>query len=273
MDASLMLEKAWAYGENIVGALILLIAGLIIMKWLGGGVRKALSRKENMDQQIVNLTVKFVKIGVFLITLVAVLGRFGVETASIIAVLGGLGLAVGLALQGSLSNVAAGVMLLLLRPFKIGEVVKLAGTVYIVDDIGLFVTAVHQPDGPRVWLPNNQVWGSEIVNMSRFHDDVRRHDEIFGIGYDDDIDKAMDIIKEVISADSRILKDPEPLLAVQELGDSSVNILCRTFTEPADWFQTTLDIRKAVKQAFDAQGISIPYPQRDIHLYQTSTSA
>ena len=203
-----------------------------------------------------------------LITIVAVLGRFGVQTASIVAVLGGLGLAVGLALQGSLSNVASGAMLLLLRPIRIGEVVKLAGTVYIVDDIGLFVTAVHQPDGPKVWLPNNSVWGSEIVNFSRFHDDVRRNDEVFGIGYDDDIDQAIEVIRGVIESEARILKDPEPLLAVTNLGDSSVDILCRTFTKPEDWFDTKLTMLKAVKQALDAHGISIPYPQRDIHVFQ-----
>ena len=266
------MAKAWEYGEDVVKAVIVLIVGLIVMKWAGGLTRRTLSRSKRLQEEIINLLVKIVKLAIFLITLVAVLGEFGVETASIIAVLGGLGLAVGLALQGSLSNIASGVMILALRPFKIGDVVKLSGNVYIVDDIGLFVTAVHQPDGPRVWMPNNNIWGSEIVNLSSIHDDVRRNDEIFGIGYGDDIDHAMKVLKEVIDADERILKDPEPMLAVESLGDNSVNILVRTFTAPGDWYQTKLDTLQAVKKAFDKEGISIPYPQRDVHLHQVPAS-
>lgn len=272
LDWNIVMANGWQYAENIIGALLVLIAGWMVAKFAAGAVRRGLDKRERLDPLIKLVCVKMVRGTILLITLVAVLNKFGVQTASIIAILGGLGLAVGLALQGSLSNVASGVMLMVIRPFTVGQVIKASGEIYIIDDIGLIATKAHLPDGPKVTIPNNQLWGSEIVNLSTMHDDLRRLDETFGISYTDDIDRAFTIIKAVLDQDERYLSEPERLIAVTSLGDSSVNILCRVWVKPADWWLAKLDLIKAVKQAFDREGISIPFPQRDVHLYQESTS-
>lgn len=272
LDPELLAVKAWEYGESVLGALVILVIGLLAAAWAGKGLRRVMSKRENMDPQVTNISVKLLKLLILLATLVAVLGKFGIQTASIIAVLGGLGLAIGLALQGTLSNVASGVMVMMLRPFTIGDAIKVGGEVYLIDDIGLFVTSAHLPDGPRAMLPNNRLWGNEIVNLSRMHDDLRRIDETFGIAYEDDIDAAMAVIQAVLAADGRYLTDPEPLIAVTSLGDSSVNILCRVWARPAEWWLAKLALVKAVKQAFDRSGITIPFPQRDVHVHPAQSA-
>jgi small conductance mechanosensitive channel len=203
---------------------------------------------------------------VIVITLIAVLSRFGVQTTSLIALLGAAGLAIGLALQGTLSNVAAGVMILLFRPFKIGDAVKLGSDVYIIDSIGFFVCTAHLPDGPSAMLPNSKIWGETIINLSVTEKDQRRFDQVYGIGYGDDIEAAIAILQRTAAADARILSQPAPLIQVESLGDSSVNILLRVWTARADWLSAQMDLLKRNKLAFDAAGISIPFPQRDVHM-------
>ena len=183
-----------------------------------------------------------------------------------LALLGAAGLAIGLALQGTLSNVAAGVMILVFRPFKIGDVVNLGGDIYIIDSLGFFICKAHLPDGPTAFLPNSKIWGETILNLSVTDKDIRRVDEHYGIGYGDDINKAIAILKQIAADESRILKDPAPLIKVDSLGDSSVNILFRVWTSRTDWWDTKLDLVQRCKEALEGGGISIPFPQRDVHL-------
>jgi small conductance mechanosensitive channel len=201
-------------------------------------------------------------------TLIAVLNRFGVQTTSLIAMLGAAGLAIGLALQGALSNVAAGVMILVFRPFKIGDAVRLGSDVYLIDSLGFFLCKAHLPDGPSAFLPNSKIWGETIVNLSVTDKDIRRIDETYGIGYSDNIDTALAILRQIAADEPRILMDPAPLIKVESLGNSSVNILFRVWTARADWWATKLDLVQRAKEALEEGGISIPFPQRDVHLYQ-----
>jgi|SRR6056297_21371 len=254
------------YGMSILGAILILIAGYIVAGWAARRVKRWGDKSEKVDDTIVPVLSKVAKIFVLIVTLLAVLGQFGVETTSIVAVLGASALAIGLALQGTLSNVASGVMLLTLRPFGVGDVVKIGGTTGIVDSIGLFTTEMHSFDNVGISIPNSKVWGSEIQNMNRF--DTRRVDMQFGIGYDDDMDKAMTVIKEILDADDRVLEDPAPMLAVSELGDSAVGIIARPWAKTGEVWPLRFDTVKKVKERFDEEDISFPYPQRDVHMFQ-----
>lgn len=254
------------YGLQVIGALVVLLAGWILSKWAGNRVEKYTARSERMDNTLGPLFVKFIRILVLIITLLIVLGQFGVETASLIAVLGTIGLAIGLALQGTLSNIASGIMLLVLRPFNAGDAVDIGGTMGIVDEIGLFVTEMHTFDNIAITMPNSRIWGDKIENYSR--NSTRRVDMEFGIGYDDDMDKAMNIIHEVLASDERILPEPEPLIAVGTLNDSSVDIRVRPWTQTEHVWPLRYALTKRIKERFDEEGISIPYPQRDVHMHQ-----
>jgi len=254
------------YGMNIIGAIIILIAGFIVAGWAAKKVKKWGDKSEKVDETLVPILSKLTKIFIIIVTFLAVLGQFGVETTSIVAVLGASALAIGLALQGTLSNVASGVMLLTLRPFGVGDAVKIGGTSGVVDGIGLFTTEMHSFDNVGISIPNSKVWGSEIQNMNRF--DTRRVDMQFGIGYDDDMDKAMAVIKEILDADERVLEDPAPMLAVSELGDNAVGIIARPWAKAGDVWPLRFDTIKKVKERFDEEEISFPYPQRDVHMFQ-----
>lgn len=254
------------YGLEVIGAVVILIVGLAVAKWAGKRVEHYSDKSERIDRTLTPLFVKTVKIIIIAVTVLAVLNQFGVETASLIAVLGTIGLAIGLALQGTLSNIASGVMLLILRPFNVGDVVEIGNTFGVVDEIGLFVTDMHTFDNVAITVPNSNVWGSEIRNYSQ--NDQRRVDMEFGIAYDDDMEKAMKVIHEVLSADERILDEPEPLVAVNSLGDSAVNIIVRPWTEVANVWPLRYDMNKQIKERFDEEDISFPFPQRDIHLFR-----
>ncbi|MGI9591634.1 MAG: mechanosensitive ion channel family protein [Myxococcota bacterium] len=203
--------------------------------------------------------------------LIAVLNLFGIQTASVIAVLGAAGLAVGLAMQGTLSNFAAGVMLLIFRPFKLGDWVEVAGTAGSVQEIGIFTTVLHTGNNRRIIIPNSSVYGDTITNYSA--NETRRIDLVIGIGYDDDIGQAVDTIGRVLSAETRVLKEPEPQIAVSELGDSSVNLVVRPWCASSDYWSTRFDLTRELKEQLEAAGCSIPYPQRDVHLHQAGGAA
>jgi small conductance mechanosensitive channel len=254
------------YGMSVLGAVIILIAGYIVAGWAAKKVKRWGDKSEKVDETLVPILSKLTKIFIIIVTILAVLGQFGVETTSIVAVLGASALAIGLALQGTLSNVASGVMLLTLRPFSVGDAVKIGGTTGVVDGIGLFTTEMHSFDNVGISIPNSQVWGSEIHNMNRF--ETRRVDMEFGIGYDDDMDKAMAVIKEVLDADERVLSEPETTIAVSNLGDSAVGIIVRPWANRADVWPLRFDTTKKVKERFDEEDISFPYPQRDVHMFQ-----
>ena len=259
-----------AWGGNLAGALITLVIGFTIAGWAGRLVRKALGRSDKIDPVFHPLAGKIVRLIIMAFTVIAVLGRFGVETASLIAAVGAAGLAIGLALQGTLSNVAAGVMILLLRPFKIGDAVNIGGNVYVIDSIGFFACRAHLPDGPKAFIPNAEIWGKTLVNLSETDQDLRRIDQTYGIAYGDDIDTAIAILSGVVADEARIRTDPAPLIKVQALGESSVDILLRVWTARADWWDTQLDLLKTAKQQLEAGGITIPFPQRELHLIQAA---
>ncbi len=254
------------HGLSVLGAILILIIGWLLAGWAKKKVSVRASRAKNVDDTLVPILGQTTKILILIVTLLAVLGQFGVETTSIVAVLGASALAVGLALQGTLSNVAAGVMLLILRPFKVGDVVDVGGTVGVVDSIGLFTTEMHSFDNIGISMPNSNVWGQEIKNLTKY--DTRRVDMMFGISYSDDMDKAMKLIKEVLDEDERVLKDPAPQIAVSELADSSVNILVRPWAETGNVWPLRFDVTKRIKEKFDANDVSFPFPQRDLHLFK-----
>jgi small conductance mechanosensitive channel len=251
------------YGMNVIGALVILFIGFTVAKWAGKIVTKQLGKK--LDETLTTFFAKMISVVIKIFTVLAVLDRFGVETAGLLTILGAASLAIGLALQGTLSNMAAGVMILVFRPFKIGQVIDAAGHRGTVKSLGLFVTELATPDNLQVIVPNGLIWGTSIMNLS--HHDTRRTDMVVGIGYDDDIDKALKILAELTASEGRIFKDPAPMIVVSELGASSVDILVRYWTKSSDLFPTKFDLTKTIKQRFDKDGISFPYPQQDVHMY------
>jgi small conductance mechanosensitive channel len=210
-----------------------------------------------------------VYIALLTFAILAALGQLGVETTSFIAVVGAAGLAIGLALQGALANFAAGVLLIIFRPFRVGHYIQGAGVAGTVEEIQIFTTKLKSPDNREIIVPNGKLMGDTITNFSA--KDRRRVDLVFGIGYGDDILKAKKVIAEILEQDGRVLKDPPPTIGVLELGDSSVNIATRPWVNTADYWSVYFDTTEKVKQSFDAQSITIPFPQRDVHVYEHKT--
>ena len=252
------------YGVDIVGAIVLLIIGWTVAGWARRGVRHALERVPRMDETLKPFLAKLVWYVIMAFVLVAVLSQFGVQTTSVIAVLGAAGLAIGLALQGTLANVASGVMLLFLRPFNIGDYVDAGGIAGTVVEIGLFNTEIKTSKGLCLIVPNKIIWESPITNFSR--NPTRRFDITVGISYGDDVNGATDLLMGLLTGDERILDDPEPLAVVEELGDSAVIINLRAWTRAEDFWAVVWDLKKAIKVEFEVAGYSIPFPQRDIHI-------
>jgi len=248
-----------SYAVSVIGAILILIVGWTVSRLLGRWVRSLLARTHRIDPTVVGFFSIFVRYAVLVVVLVMVLGQFGVQTASIITALGAAGLAIGLALQGTLQNIAAGIMLLVLRPFRVGEYIDAGGVSGTIVEIGLFATEMKTLDGLYRMAPNSQLWNVPVTNYSRQPE--RRYDLVIGIGYEDDIDKAQSVLMDLAAADTRILTDPEPWAFVSELGDSAVAITLRYWTKSADWWTTSREITKAAKLAFDENGISIPFPQ------------
>ncbi len=247
---------------NVIGAIILLIIGLRIAGWLAGTVRSQAAKRENVDDTLASFFASLVRWGVTAAVVIAVFGIFGIPVASFAAVLGALTLAIGLSMQGALGNIASGVMIMLFRPYKLGDFIEVAGVSGSVKDINLFQTVVATPDNKKIMIPNGQAIDGVITNYSGYT--TRRCDVVFGIDYDDDFDNAIAIIKEIIAADERILKDPEPFVRVTNLGDSSVDITCRLWCQAGDYWPIKFDMLEKVKKSFDTQGVSIPYPHTTI---------
>jgi small conductance mechanosensitive channel len=254
------------YGLKAIGALVILLLGIWISRIAGKRTKKYLFSLDRIDNTLVPVVSNVVRISIMIVTLLAVLNQFGVQTTSFVAILGAAGLAIGLALQGTLSNVASGVMLLIFRPFKVGEVVRVNNTVCMAEELGLFICKFKTFDNISIYLPNSSVWGSEIHNLTE--NPTRRTDIIIGISYSDDINKAYAACKDELQKEERVLKDQDILVAVDSLGDSSVNILVRYWTLTPNAVPTKLDMTKKLKERFDAENISIPFPQRDVHLFQ-----
>ncbi|NDV63535.1 mechanosensitive ion channel [Puniceicoccales bacterium CK1056] len=253
------------YGLKIVVALLVFVIG----KWIAGLCRKLSRRameKSNVDQVLVGFLSNIVFYLLMVAVIIAAVSQLGIQTTSFVAVLGAAGLAVGFALQGSLSNFASGVLIILFRPFKIGDFVEAGGVTGVIDEIGILVTLMHTPDNKKIIVPNSQVMSGHIVNFNAL--ETRRCDMVFGIGYGDDIDKAKGILMDIIGSDERVLKDPAPTVTLSELADSSVNFNVRPWVNASDFWGVYFDTQEAVKKRFDAEGVSIPFPQRDVHLFQ-----
>lgn len=251
------------YGVNILSALLILFIGNMITKGIANGVAKVL-RKKDMDEAVVEFLHSLVRYLLFVIVLIAALGRIGVQTASVVAVIGAAGLAVGLALQGSLSNFAAGVLIVAFRPFKSGDYVEIGGVAGSVESIQIFSTVLCTPDNKMVVVPNGAVIGSAITNYS--HHKTRRIDFVIGVSYDADLKKTKEVLTRVVNAESRVLKDPEPTIGVVALADSSVNFVVRPWVNTVDYWGVYFDLLQAIKEELDKENIGIPYPQMDVHL-------
>jgi len=266
MDLAQMTETLTAfvttYGLKIVGAILILIIGRIVAGALRRGVRKLMTRGKG-DPTLTNFFASLVYYLIIIFTVVATLGKFGVETASLVAVLGAAGFAIGFAMQGSLSNFAAGVMLLVFRPYKVGDYVDVAGVSGTVKEVALFNTTMNTPDNIRIIVPNGKIFGDVIKNFSA--EDLRRVDMTFGIGYGSSIPRAIEIIKGLLEADERVLAEPALQIVVAELADSSVNIVVRPWAKKENYWDLKFDMTRRVKEAFDAEGIEIPFPQRVVH--------
>lgn len=251
------------WGINIVMALVIFIVGRWVVNIINNLVQKLMKRAD-MDEILISFLSSIMRTVLLLFVVVAALDQVGVNTTSFIALLGAAGLAIGLSLQGSLQNFASGVMLIVFRPFKKGDFVEVAGTSGVVSEIGIFTTTMTTPDNKLIIVPNGAIYGGTITNYSA--KDTRRIDMVFGIGYGDDIHKAKQILGDIIAADERVLQDPEPTIALGELGDSSVNFLVRPWVNSGDYWAVMWDTNEKVKDTFDANGISIPFPQMDIHV-------
>ncbi|WP_339861010.1 mechanosensitive ion channel family protein [Paremcibacter congregatus] len=262
--SELAMNLVMLHGMNVLGALLTLIIGWMIAGWARKAVSRMLGRSSRIDVTLTSFLSSAVRYIIIIFTLIAVLGKFGVETTSLVAILGAASLAIGLALQGTLGNVAAGVMLLIFRPFKIGDFIDAAGQSGTVKNLGLFVTELATPDNVQIIVPNGMVWGASIKNFSAHA--TRRVDLLIGIGYNDNIDHAIQQIGSVIDADERALKSPEASIFVGELADSSVNIVVRVWTESANYWPLKAALTKNIKHKFDEENISIPYPQQDLHV-------
>jgi small conductance mechanosensitive channel len=248
---------------KIVIALLIFLVGRMIVKIIGGVIGKVLTHTK-LDQILVDFIQSLVQALLLIFVVVAALDQLGVNTNSMIALLGAAGLAIGLALQGSLQNFAAGFMLLMFRPFKAGDFVEAAGAAGVIEKISIFSTIMRSGDNKEIIIPNGAIYGGNIVNYSKR--ETRRIDMSFGIGYGDDIRKARDVMSAIIKADERVLSEPETVIAVGELGASSVNFVVRPWVKTEDYWAVKFDLTERIKLAFDENGISIPFPQMDVHL-------
>lgn len=253
------------FAMDLVAALVILTIGFIVAKMARRAVERALTRADGVDQMLRPVLAAMVQYVLIVLVMAAVLTKVGVETASIIAALGAAGLAIGLALQGTLSNIAAGVMLLWLRPLKTGEYIDAEGIAGNVEDVGLFVTLMKRPDGVLLYVPNAQLWNKPILNFSR--NAQRRVDISVGISYNDDVDGALALLENLMADDARILPDPAPQTMVEALGDSSVNIKLRCWVMTPDFWAVGFDLNRHAKAALEKEGFSIPFPQRDVHVH------
>lgn len=272
MDYNQILGKVWElitlYGLKVIAAVVILIVG----RWISMGIRgvvKKVMRRSKVDETITKFIGNLVYVALLAFVILAALSQLGIQTTSFIAVLGAAGLAIGLALQGSLANFAAGFLMIIFRPFRVGDYIEGGGTAGTVEEIQIFTTTLKTPDNKTVIIPNAKMTNDNIINWTV--KGTRRVDLVMGIGYNDDIDKAKQVMNDVLAGDDRILKDPAPVVAMVELGDSSVNFVVRPWVKAADYWSVYFDITEKIKKAFDANNISIPFPQRDVHIYQHTT--
>ncbi len=252
------------YGVRILAALAIFIIGRMV----AGTVKKVLIRtmgRSKMDQTLISFVASLTYVALMAFIIIAALGKLGIQTASFVAIIGAAGLAVGLALQGSLANFAAGVLMIIFKPFKVGDYIEGGGMAGTVEEISIFTTHLKSPDNRAIIVPNAKITSDSIVNYSA--KEIRRVDLNVGVSYNDDIDKVKSVLWDIIHSDERVLKDPAPTIALFELADSSVNFVVRPWMKSGDYWSFYFEIYEKIKKRFDTEGISIPFPQQDVHLY------
>ena len=255
------------FGLKLIVALIIFYVGRLVARMLVNGIQRIMQAQE-VDKILETFVGNLVYWTFMVFVIIAAINHIGIETTSLIAVMGAAGLAIGLALQGSLSNFAAGVLIVVFRPYRVGDFVEAAGISGVVEQVQILTTILKTGDNKQIIVPNNQIIGSIITNYSA--NDTRRVDMTIGVSYDDDLDKVRETIQALIDADPRIHKDPEPAIVVSALSDSSVNFTVRTWVNTGDYWGVKFDLTEAVKKRFDQEGISFPFPQQDVHLYNKS---
>lgn len=256
---------ATTYGLKLILAILVLIIGLIVIRSITRGATR-LMKKRNVDDSLVPFLRSMISVSLKVLLIISIMTMVGIQMTSFIAVIGAAGLAVGLALQGTLQNFAGGVIILLFKPYKVGDYITTQGHSGTVKEIQIFTTILTTPDNQTIIIPNSPIATNSLTNYST--QDTRRVDFTFGIGYQDDIDKARSIINGIINNDDRIMKDPEPMIKVSNLGDSSVDLATRVWVKSGDYWNVFFDMNEKVKKTFDSEGISIPFPQQDVHLYK-----
>ncbi len=267
-DVILMLQtRGIELALNIVKAVVIFYVGKLLVRLLLKAVRKIM-QKQDVEVTLETFILSLSRMVLMLFVIIATIGALGIQTTSFIAVLGAAGLAIGLALQGSLANFASGVLIVLFRPYRVGDFVEAAGISGVVEQVEILTTVFKTGDNKRVIVPNGQVMGGVITNYSA--NPTRRVDIVIGVGYDDDLDKVRATLEELVAADDRILDEPAHKIAVSELADSSVNFIVRPWVKSEDYWGVMFDLTEAIKKRFDAENISFPFPQQDVHLYKAS---
>lgn len=264
-----MMDSIANFGLKVVAAIIILIVGLWVAKKVKALFAAALIKKE-VDATLVGFFSSLLYGAIVVFVVIAAIGKLGVETTSFAALVAAAGLAIGLALQGSLSNFAAGMLLIIFKPFQVGNFIKAGGEMGVVVEVGLLTTELKTPDNVKIIMPNSAVMSGSITNLSAYP--TRRVDMVVSVGYGDDLNKAKQLMLDLLEADARVLKDPAPQIEVSNLGDSSVDFVVRPWVNAADYWGVKFEFTKAVKEKFDAEGISIPYPQQQVHLLQVEAS-
>ena len=252
------------FGKSLIIALLIFYIGRFVVKLVVRALTKVMDRQQ-VDQTLQKFVGNLVSMALMVVVIIAAIGALGIQTTSFIAIFGAAGLAVGLALQGSLSNFAAGVLIVLFRPYKVGDYVEAAGIAGSVEEVQILTTVLKTPDNKKIIVPNSQIMDSIITNYSA--NETRRVDLTVGVSYDDDLDKVHATLRELVNADERILKDPECLIAVSALADSSVNFFVRPWVKSGDYWAVYFDLTEKIKKRFDDEGISFPFPQQDVHLH------
>ena len=258
-----LIELVQSYGLPLIWAIVVFIVGRIVARIITKVVVKMMSRA-NIDETLIKFTKTVIYVALMIFVILASLGKLGIETTSFAAILAAAGLAIGLSLQGTLGNFASGFMLILFRPFKVGDFVEAGGVSGVVEEIQIFSTRMRSGDNKEITVPNGQIVGSTITNYSA--KETRRVDLVVGVGYNDDLKKVRAVLEDILAKDERILKDPAPTIGVSELADSSVNFVVRPWVKSGDYWPVLFDTQETVKLRFDAEGISIPYPQQDLHI-------
>ncbi|HKJ04428.1 MAG TPA: mechanosensitive ion channel domain-containing protein [Geopsychrobacteraceae bacterium] len=257
------------YALPLVWAVIIFVVGRIVAKILTTMVGKMMN-KSKVDETLIRFAESMTYIALMVFVILAALGKLGIETTSFAAIIAAAGLAIGLSLQGTLGNFASGIMLILFRPFKVGDFVEAGGISGIVEEVQLFSTRMRTGDNKQIIVPNGQIVGTTITNYSA--KETRRVDLVIGVSYNDDLKKVRAVLEEVLKKDDRVLAEPEPTIGLLELGESSVNFAVRPWVKTADYWPVLFDVQEEIKLRFDAEGISIPFPQRDLHIVSGSAA-